>query len=448
MARVLIVDDQENQRRILSEILIAEKNHTVAQASNVDDALVMLQENQPEVVLTDLKMPGKSGLSLLEELSSLPAAPEVIVITAFSSVETAVKATRLGAYDYIAKPVKPEKLLFLIEKAAEKYRLRQESRFLKQELASEISSNIIAESLVMRNVLEQVEQVARTDSTVLITGETGTGKECVARLIHVRSRRNAKPLRSINCAAFSESLLDSELFGYEKGSFTGANSRKEGIIESVSGGTLFLDEIGDMSPNTQAKVLRVIQEKRIRRVGGNEDVAVDIRIITASNKDLKEAIRQGKFREDLFYRINVIPITIPPLRERKKDIPVLINHFFSKMGRKKELDREAMSVLLDYDWPGNVRELEALVERIAVFHKSGNVSVDDLPTDLSNRKPSESRSPWVLPEKGIIFEDLEKQLIAKALEKTNGNMMNAAKLLGMSYRAFRYRAIAFGLRTD
>jgi DNA-binding NtrC family response regulator len=448
MASVLIVDDQENQRKILAEILVTEKSHTVFQASTVDEALARIDEYRPEVVLTDLKMPGKSGLTLLESLASLPSPPEAIVITAFSSLETAIKATKLGAYDYLAKPVKPEEMLFLIEKAAEKYRLKQESRLLKQELASEISSNVIARSLAMRNVLDLVEQVAATDSTVLIRGETGTGTECVARLIHVRGPRCLKPLLSINCAAFSETLLDSELFGYEKGAFTGANSRKIGIIEAATGGTLFLDEVADMSANTQAKLLRVLQEKKIRRVGGTEDIPVDIRIIAATNRDLEESIKQGKFREDLFYRINVVPITIPPLRERKDDIPVLIGHFFAKQGRKKEIDGEALALLLRHTWPGNVRELEALVERIAVFSRTDRITVSDLPPELSGKKITGAPLPWDLPEEGIVFEDLERDLICKALEKANGNMVNAAKLLGMSYRAFRYRAINFGLRAD
>jgi two-component system response regulator AtoC len=448
MAKVLIIDDQENQRKILAEILVTEKNHIVFQASGVDEAMKQIAENHPEIILTDLKMPGKSGLTLLEGLASLSSPPEVIVITAFSSIETAVKATKLGAYDYLAKPVKPEELLFLIERAQEKYLLKQDSRLLKQELASEISSNIIAKSLVMRNVLDMVEHVAGTDSTVLIRGETGTGKECVARLIHIRSQRSTKPLRAINCAAFSETLLDSELFGYEKGAFTGANSRKTGIIESVSGGTLFLDEIADMSPNTQAKILRVLQEKEIRRVGGTEDIPVDIRIIAATNRNLEDAIKEGTFREDLFYRINIVPIVIPPLRDRKEDIPVLIDRFFSKLGQKKEINQEVMTILMNHNWPGNVRELEALVERIAVFSRNNTISINDLPSELTNKKLPANQSVWDLPDNGIVFEELERHLLIKALEKANGNMMTAAKLMGMNYRAFRYRANKFGIRTE
>ena len=448
MANVLLVDDQEKQRNILAEILVAEKKHTVFQAQTVDDAISQIRKNRPEVVLTDLKMPGKSGLTLLEELNTMANPPEAIVITAFSSIETAIKAIKLGAYDYLAKPVKPEEMIFLIDRAVEKYQLKQESLILKQELAIEVSSPVIAESLSMRKVLEMVEQVAKTDSTVLIQGETGTGKECVARLIHIRSLRSLKPMRCINCAAFSETLLDSELFGYEKGAFTGANLQKKGIIESAAGGTLFLDEIADMSPNTQAKILRVFQDKNIRRVGGTEDIPVDIRIISATNKDLETAIRQGHFREDLFYRINIVPIKIPPLRDRKEDIPVLIKHFFSKLGQEKEIDKEAMAVLMSHNWPGNVRELEAIVERIAIFIQGDTITIDDLPPDLTKRTPPANQSIWNLPEGGIILEDLERHLISKALEKSGGNMANAAKLLGLSYRAFRYRAINFGLRTD
>jgi DNA-binding NtrC family response regulator len=445
MYKVLIIDDQENQRRIIAEILISEKNVTVFQASNVDEALSQIAEHHPEVVLTDLKMPGKTGLTLLEEIASLQVPPEVIVITAFASIDTAIKATKLGAYDYLTKPVKPEEMLFLIDKAAEKYLLKQEAQLIKYELIREVSSNIVAKSPAMQKVLAMVEQVAPTDFTVLIRGETGTGKECIARLIHIRSKRGLKPIRRINCAAFTETLLDSELFGYEKGAFTGAQSKKLGIIETVSGGTLFLDEVADMTPSTQAKILRVLQEKEIRRVGGTEDLPVDIRIIAATNKNLEIAIKEGKFREDLFYRLNIVPIVIPPLRERKEDVPALVDHFFMKVGKRNGIDKELLAVLINYDWPGNVRELETVIQRIAVFSKGNTVTMNDLPPELANRQPEPVQTILDIPEEGIVFEELERNLFEKALEKSNGNMVTAAKLLGMNYRAFRYRVINFGL---
>lgn len=445
MAKVLIVDDQEKQRKILADILTAEK-HRVFEASGVDNAMDQIRENLPEVVLTDLKMPGKGGLKLVEKISQLILPPEVIVMTAFSSVETAVKAIRLGAYDYLAKPLEPEEVLFLVEKAREKYALKVGSHHLKEELIREITSNMVAESLAMKNILEIIENVSASDSTVLILGETGTGKECVARLIHLRSRRGHCPLQSINCAAFAETLLESELFGYEKGSFTGAQARKIGLIETASGSTLFLDEVADMSLNVQAKVLRFLQEREIRRVGGKENIKVDIRVIAATNRDLKEAIKLGRFREDLFYRLNVVPITIPPLRERKEDIPILINHFFSKFGRTKTIEPSAMKLIMKYNWPGNIRELEAMVERIAVLSRGDKVRIEDLPPELTGRRPLSGASLPDIPDEGIVFEEWERKLLVRAMEKANGNMAAAAKLLGMSYRTFRYRANSFGLK--
>jgi len=446
--KVLIVDDQENQRKILAEILTCEGTMIVFQAGNADDAIRMIKELQPQVVLTDLKMPGKNGIILLEDIRTMAIAPEVIVITAYSSIQSAIKATKLGAYDYITKPVKPEEVLVVIEKAYEKFNLRQESVSLRQELTNQVNSNLIARSSVMKLIVEMVETVAKTDSTVMVRGETGTGKECVARLIHLRSKRGSKPMRSINCAAFTETLLDSELFGYEKGAFTGAQSRKIGIIEAASGSTLFLDEIADMSQSSQAKILRAIQEKKIRRVGGTDDIPVDIRIIAATNKNLEQAVTNGTFRQDLFYRLNVVPIIIPPLRERKEDIPALVEHFLKRFGQHKSVDNEAMKLLCNYSWPGNVRELEAAVERIAVFSRNHSISIADLPAEISQYSDMQSHLNLDIPDGGFIFEDLEKSILSKALSRSKGNMAAAAKLLGMSYRAFRYRANSFGIRGE
>jgi DNA-binding NtrC family response regulator len=444
MARVLIVDDQDKQRKILTDILAAKK-HLVFEASSVDQAMDQIKENLPEVVLTDMKMPGKGGLKLVEEISQLLVSPEVIVMTAFSSVETAVKAIRLGAYDYLAKPLEPEEVLFLVEKAREKYALKVGSQHLKEALTREITSNMVAESFAMQNILEVIEKVSASDSTVLILGETGTGKECVARLIHLRSPRGHNPMQSVNCAAFPETLLESELFGYEKGSFTGAQTRKIGIVETASGSTLFLDEVADMSLNLQAKLLRVLQEREIRRVGGKENIKVDIRVIAATNRDLKEAIKLGRFREDLFYRLNVVPIIIPPLRERKEDIPILINHFFSKLGHTKTIEPSAMKLIMEYNWPGNIRELEAVVERVAVLSSRDKVRPEDLPPELTGKRSLPGAALPDIPDQGFVFEEWERELLARAMEKANGNMAKAAKLLGMSYRTFRYRANSFGL---
>jgi DNA-binding NtrC family response regulator len=447
-AKVLIVDDQENQRHIMGEILASEGQMMVFQAGTADEAISTIKIHSPEVVLTDLKMPGRSGLSLLEEIITLPVFPEVIVITAFGSIETAIKATKLGAYDYISKPVKPEEVLFLIKQAREKYILRQESQILKQELATQVMTNLIAESPAMKNVIDMVERVACTESTVLLRGETGTGKERIARMIHLKSKRAGKPMRSVNCAAFAESLLDSELFGYEKGAFTGAHTQRLGIIEAANGGTLFLDELADMSLSSQAKLLRTLQEKTIRRVGGTEDIRIDIRIVAATNKNLEDAVIAGSFRQDLFYRLNVVPILIPPLRNRKEDITALVELFLKQFGLRKKVTDNAMRYILQYSWPGNVRELEAAIERITIFSRSEHIEVSDLPAEITHTNILPDNPQLDIPEKGIVFEDIERNLLARALAKANGKMTIAAKLLGMSYRAFRYRANSFGLRGE
>jgi transcriptional regulator with PAS, ATPase and Fis domain len=307
---------------------------------------------------------------------------------------------------------------------------------------------MVVKSYSMQDVLDDVAKVAPSDSTVLIRGESGTGKERIARLIHYQSPRWHRPMQSINCAAFPETLLESELFGYEKGAFTGAHGRKIGLIEAASGSTLFLDEVADMSVNTQAKLLRVLQEKEIRRVGSVETVPVDVRIVAATNKNLKEEIEKRTFREDLFYRLNIIPILIPPLRERGEDIPALVEHFVSQSGRLKNVDPEAMRLLCDYDWPGNVRELEAVMERIAVLSTGDTVTPDDLPPELREKSNHPTNRQWELPEGGVNFEEWERNLLAQALERAHGVMSDAAKLLGMTYRTFQYRAMKFGLKGE
>ena len=446
MSNVLVVDDEAGQRKIVASILKS-VGHFVYESASVDDAIQQIAENRPEVVLTDLKMPGKSGLILVEEISKHQLPPEVVVITAFGTVETAVKAMRCGAYDYLNKPLEREELLMVVERAAEKYGLRVDGIQLRMELTRQLTSGLIAESAPMRAVLEIVSKVAASDSTVLVRGESGTGKERIARLIHYQSKRGHKPMQSINCAAFPETLLESELFGYEKGAFTGAQSRRIGLIESASGSTLFLDEVADMSLSTQAKLLRVLQEKEIRRVGGTKTIPVDIRIISATNKNLEEAIKQGSFRDDLFYRLNIIPITIPPLRERNEDIKALINYFINRSGRPKTVEPEALRLLTGYNWLGNVRELEAVMERISVLSSNDVITVDDLPVELKRiSEVSGKIQPWELTKEGIVFEDLERNLLMQALQKSNGIMADAAKLLGMTYRTFQYRAEKFGLK--
>jgi two-component system response regulator AtoC len=445
MAKVLIVDDERGQREIVSKILQTE-GHELFEAENVATSLRMIDMHQPDVVLTDMKMPGKNGLALVEEAHQRPLYPEVVVVTAFGSVETAVKAMQLGAYSYLTKPLERDELVLAVQRAAEKRALRMEGQRLKQELTNQVRAGLIFQSLAMQNVIDIVDRVAESDSTVLIRGESGTGKEHIARLIHHQSSRSLKTMQSINCAAFPETLLESELFGFEKGSFTGAYGRKIGLIEAASGSTLFLDEIADMSPNTQAKLLRVLQEREIRRIGSTVNIPVDVRIIAATNKNLDEAIRSKTFREDLYYRLNVIPIVIPPLRERKEDVPTLVRHFIAKTGRIKSVDSDAMERLCRYDWPGNVRELEAVMERIAVLTPGDKVTIHDLPMELRTGPKRSSDMSWRLPKENIHYEEWEKNLLAQALEESNGIMSKAAKRLGMTYRTFQYRAAKFGLK--
>ena len=446
MAKILVVDDEAAQRNIMSSILRS-AGHTIMEAGNVDTALEQLPGFAPEVVLTDLKMEGKSGLVLVEEVSRLPLHPEIVVITAFGTVETAVKAMQLGACNYLVKPLEREVLLVQVDKAAEKYLFRVEGQQLRDELTKQQTDGLMAESQAMKSVLDIVKKVAQSDSTVLIRGESGTGKERIARLIHYLSNRGRKPMQSINCAAFPETLLESELFGHEKGSFTGAQNTHIGIVESASGSTLFLDEVGDMSLSTQAKLLRVLQERQIRRVGGTKTIPIDIRIIAATNKNLEEAIKQGTFRDDLFYRLNIIPIIIPPLRERREDIEALVAFFISRSGRPKTVEERAMKLIKEYQWPGNVRELEAVMERISVLSTSDVIKVEDLPLELCSTPSSTVPLPSsAIPEEGIIFEEWEKNMLAEALKRSQGVMADAAKLLGMSYRTFQYRAEKFGLK--
>jgi DNA-binding NtrC family response regulator len=446
MGRILVVDDEQAQRDIMKEILVSER-HEVAEAGGVEAALAAFKEWAPDVVLTDLKMPQRGGLSLVEALAKTEFPPEVVVITAFATIETAVKAIRLGAYDYLTKPIDGDDFLMVVNRALEKADLRKESRRLREELARRVDSEIVAVSDAMKRLLDTAVKVADSDATVLVRGESGTGKEKIARLIHGKSPRRGKPFQGINCAAFPESLLESELFGHEKGSFTGAVARKIGLIEAANGGTLFLDEIGDMAINTQTKILRVLQEKELRRVGGSAHTRVDVRIVAATHRNLEEAIRSGAFREDLFYRLNVIPIHIPPLRDRPEDVPALVAHFLAKSGRGKSMGREALESLQKYFWPGNVRELEAVLERVSILSSGPVIHKEDLPLELQTaiNSPSKGNVAFDLPPGGLVFEELEYEVLRQAMVRAGGNMTEAARLLGMNYRAFRYRSFKFGI---
>jgi len=453
MARILIVDDEDAQRKILARVLSSE-GHEVAEAGNVDQALAALASHTPEVVLTDLRMPGMGGIDLLEKIILRPDAPEVILATAHASVDTAVRAMRLGAYDYLVKPLEREELLLLVDRAREKYQLRKEAGHLRAELDRRVSEGLIAASRAMQSVLDLIDRVAGADATVLIRGESGTGKERMARRLHMKSPRHRNPFLAVNCAAFPESLLESELFGYEKGAFTGAQARKIGLIESVQGGTFFLDEIGDMPMATQVKLLRVIQEREIRRVGGQGQVKVDFRLIAATHRDLEAEVKAGRFREDLFYRLNVIPCVIPPLRDRREDIEPLIRFFLGKGSKAKGIDGDALDLLIHYPWPGNVRELEAVIERVVLLSPGSIITRHDLPPEIIHPRHGEvtpdrssiTTAGFILPPQGIIFEEWERQMLQQALNRQGGNMADAARLLGMTYRTFQYRAEKFGLR--
>ena len=444
--RVLVVDDEQSMQEFL-EIFFRREGHEVMTLGDVDSALMALESDDFDVVISDIQMPGRSGLELLREARNLAPETIFIMITAFASTETAIEAMREGAYDYITKPFKVEEIRLTLEKALEKKLLRTENQRLKSELrGARRDRSIVGNSAAIQRVFELVDQVAATKTNVLISGESGTGKELVARAVHDRSQRSDAPFVAINCGAIPENLLESELFGHVKGAFTGAVQNKAGLFESADKGTLFLDEIGELTASLQVKLLRAIQEKRIRRVGGTRDEAVDVRILAATNQRLEEEVAGGRFREDLYYRLNVIQITLPPLRERTDDIPLLVMHFAEKYAR--ELDREidgiddaALAKLSEYPFPGNVRELENVIERAVALSRSRTIGLDALPPSVL--RPTTSAPVSRIPTEGVSLEDLvadyERGLLTEALERAGGVKKRAAVLLGISFRSFRYR---------
>jgi DNA-binding NtrC family response regulator len=446
VARVLIVDDEAGQRTIVASILRAE-GHEISEAADVAAALKATVDFVPSVVLTDLRMPGGSGLDLVARVAGAAGGPEIVVMTAYGSVETAVKALKAGAYDYLTKPLERDELLLVVQRADEKFRLRMDGVRVRDSLAGEVLDCLVAESCAMKDTIAVARKVAATEATVLITGESGSGKECIARLVHYLSPRGSKPFLAVNCAALSEGLLDSELFGHEKGAFTGAAGHRTGLVQAAEGGTLFLDEIGDMAPGTQAKILRVLQHREIRLIGSNETVSVDVRFIAATNKDLPAAIRSGAFREDLYYRLNTVPVAMPPLRERVEDIPGLISRFLSRVAPRCRVSDAAMVCLARHSWPGNVRELEAVLTRITILHSKDVITPDLLPREVTAGPVTGCGGviDITLPPGGINFDDWERTLLRLALERANGVMAEAARLLGMTYRTFQYRAEKFGL---
>ena len=435
---ILVVDDEKSQREIL-EMILSGEGYDVTTASSGEAAMKFVADRHFDLVLTDLKMTGMSGLDLLKELTDFDKSIIVLLLTAHGTVDSAVDALRLGAFDFLQKPYDRDKLLDTISRALNKL--------------SALDSEIVSDSPEMDKVKKLILKVAKSNSTVLIRGESGTGKELIARAIHKNSLRTSEVFQAVNCAAINENLLESELFGHEKGSFTGAVGEKKGLFEIADNGTLFLDEIGELDISLQAKILRALQEKQIRRVGGIREINVDVRVVTATNRDLLKMSQEGRFREDLYYRLNVLSIELPALRERRSDVPVLIDYFLTKhtrgTNRKVVLDREARRILGDYSYPGNVRQLESALERAVLLCENNTITAEDLPPEMSNSsRASAANDLFKLPAEGINFEDVERSLIMQAMERTDNNITKSAKLLGLTFRTLQYRLEKFGYKKD
>ena len=457
MANLLIVDDERSICEML-DIAFRKSGHRVETATSVAEARGKLRDGIFDLIIADIKMPKETGLDLLREVRESHPDTLVILITAHGTTGTAHQAGQMGAYAYLEKSHElVEDLKFTVERALETYRIRAENLSLKRELKKDRGlDSIVGQSPLMKSVYELILSVAPTQSTVLVLGESGTGKELVARAIHTYSRRSDRPFVSINCSAFQETLLESELFGYMKGAFTGAASNKKGLFEYASGGTLFLDEIGETSLPMQVKLLRTLQERKIRPVGGNEEIDVDVRVIAASNRDLQQMVKEKEFREDLFYRISVIPIDMPPLRKRTSDISLLAFHFLEKFNRQmgksvRGITSQSIRLLERYPWPGNVRELENAVERAMALEKGEEITADSLPDRVVQGTPSlvDQETLAQLPDEGLDLEKhmegIERKLLEAALVRSNGVRTQAADLLKMSYRSFRHYAKKYGI---
>ena len=448
MPAILIIEDEAKMRRLL-ELNLGEDGFTTFSAEDAETGLKLLQQNPVDLVVTDLKLPGMDGLEFLQTIKRQNAALPVVVMTAFGSIETAVEAMKAGASDYVLKPFSLAEMRMVIRKELDVRNLREENRNLREALGKRYTHpNVVARSPKMQEVLATVERVAPTNATVLLGGESGVGKDLVARAIHEKSRRVNGPFLKINSTAIPENLLESELFGFERGAFTGAVASKPGKFELADKGTLFLDEIGDVPPATQVKLLRVLQEKEFERLGGTKTVKVDVRLIAATNRDLREALEQGTFREDLYYRLNVVPIDIAPLRQRKEDIPDLVNLFVTRFAGEsgkviEGITPQAMQVLANYHWPGNVRELQNIVERACALSKGPMLEAGDIHIDVRPSKPGNG-APGFLPE-GMTLEQWEDEMVQEAVKRANGNKSQAARLLGLSRNALRYRLSKIGI---
>lgn len=443
--RILVVDDEASMRELLV-IMLQREGYRVDEAENGAAALQKIIAGSYDLLISDIKMPKMTGIELLREIRQQENELTVVMITAFSSTEEAVEAMKLGAYDYITKPFKNDEIRLVIKKALERDRLQFENRQLKKELGERFSfKQLIGTSPAMKKLVTLLERVAPSQANVLITGESGTGKELVAKALHLNSDRKQQAFVPINCGAIPENLLESELFGHEKGAFTGAGKRKEGLFEVANNGTLFLDEIGELPMSMQVKLLRVLQEREFRRVGGTKNLPLDIRLLAATNRNLEDAVQGGSFREDLYYRLNVVQVDLPPLRERTVDVPLLVDYFYQvRTGRPHlSINAEALARLLEYSWPGNIRELENFVERAIVLGGEEELTLDQLPSQIKKKSDGPCAVLDDLPESGfnleLWLENIERAMLEKALQKAGGVKKDAAGLLGLSFRSFRYR---------
>jgi len=452
--RILVIDDEKLLRWSLKQNLEKE-GYQVLEADRGTAGLTLYRDEFPDLTLLDINLPDISGVSVLEGIKETNPDALVVMITAFGDVKTAVKTIKMGAYDFLEKPFSMDKLKILLGKALETLRLKREVTQLRERFSSRYDfDSLVGESEQMVRTRELLEKIARSDATtVLITGESGTGKDITAKVIHYQGQRADQPFMEINCTALPDTLIESELFGHEKGAFTDAKAAKKGLFEMADGGSIFLDEIGDMHLSTQAKLLKVIESKTFKRVGGTKDITVNVRVITATNKNLEEEVQKGNFRADLYYRLNIIPVKLPPLRERGRDILVLARHFIREFNREFRKQTEGLApeverCFLNYSWPGNVRELKNVIERTMILENTERITTDQLPVELlsgeGGRRPPAGTAGIRIPPEGLDIEEVEKELVRQALNMTGGNQTRAAKLLSLSRDAFRYRIQKFG----
>jgi two-component system NtrC family response regulator len=448
---ILLVDDDASQRKVI-EFWLREEGYSTLTAGDGKTALPILEERSPDLVVADIRMPGMDGLELLSRIRAINQDTPVILMTAFGTVNNAVDAMKLGATDYLLKPLNPDELKIIVRRALERQDLLNENQSLRKLADAGLRfESLVGCSQKMRDVFELALQVSRRDSTVVLTGESGTGKELLARAIHQNSLRSGKPFVTINCGAIPEALIESELFGHRKGSFTGAISDRVGKFEAANEGTVFLDEIAELKPELQVRLLRVLQEREIDKVGHSQPIKINVRILAATNRDLRKLIEDGRFREDLFYRLSVVTIHIPALRDRKEDIPLLADHFLQKWCSRYELplisiSGEVLEILKRYNWPGNVRELENVIERLAVLNKGEAIRPEDLPLEVRQAKNRVANITLELPEGGISLEDVEKEILLRALEKNRGNQTHAAQYLNITRKTLIYRMEKYGIK--